>query len=291
MIAKDSITIFQVDSFTDTPFKGNPAGVCVLEKTLDDELMQNIAAEMNLSETAFAVPKTKTPITRTDKFNLCWFTPKCEVNLCGHATLATARVLYDIFEVKNDTLTFSTHSGDLITNRRDDFIQLDFPAGDPQPVELPEYMIDALNLYENGLDQFIHGASQCQKTNILLVRFSKPEIIVDISPKFNDLFHAEEAMGTKGIIVTAGGEGPYDFISRFFAPCYGIDEDPVTGAAHTVLTPYWTLMLKKKKLIADQASKRGGELIVELKEDAKKSRNRVLISGKAVIIMQAVMKI
>lgn len=291
MDEKKSITIFQADSFTDTPFKGNPAGVCISEEPLDDELMQNIAAEMNLSETAFAVPKTKTPISKTDKFKLRWFTPKCEVNLCGHATLATARVLYDIFEVKSDTLTFSTRSGELITSRQDDLIQLDFPAGDPQPVELPEYMINALNLFESGQDKLIHGASMCSKTKILLVRFTEPGVIYSVSPNFKDLIDAEEAMGTGGIAITSEGDGSYDFISRFFAPCYGIDEDPVTGAAHTVLTPYWAVMLKKKKMIAFQASKRGGEVLVEFKDDPKWGKHRVLLSGRAVIIMEGVIRI
>jgi PhzF family phenazine biosynthesis protein len=291
MADSKEITIFQVDSFTDRVFKGNPAGVCVLEEPLDDQTMHDIAAEMNLSETAFAVKITAGPMVDAYKFNLRWFTPKCEVDLCGHATLATARILHDIYELKNDKLTFTSRSGDLPVTRKGDFHQLDFPAGDPQHVKLPDYMISALNLYDTGLDELLQETLQCRKSKKLLLRFKDKRAVYEAAPDFSQLMQAEAAFGSVGTIFTAMGDQPYDFISRFFAPFYGISEDPVTGAAHTVLSPYWAGMLDKRKMLAYQASKRGGELIVEMKKDPKGHRHRVLISGKSVIVMHGVMKI
>jgi len=287
----NSITIFQVDSFANEPFKGNPAGVCITETALDEPTMQNIAAEMNLSETAFIVPVTAGKLVDAYKFKLRWFTPTTEVDLCGHATLATAKVLYEIYELNHDKLTFDTKSGDLIISRQDEMIKLDFPAGDPQPVELPDYFFHALNLHEKGLDSLFQEAFQCQRTQILLLRFAESRAIREIAPNFSDLLQAEDSFGCKGVIITAPGQDPYDFISRFFAPSMGISEDPVTGAAHTVLTPYWSMMLNRKKMLAYQASKRGGVLKVELKNDPKGFRHRVLIGGEAVIMLQGVIRI
>jgi PhzF family phenazine biosynthesis protein len=291
MADSKEVMLFQVDSFTDQVFKGNPAGVCVLEEPLDDKTMQNIAAEMNLSETAFALKITAGPMVDAYKFNLRWFTPKCEVDLCGHATLATARILHDIYELKHDQLDFTSRSGDLTVTRKNGFHQLDFPAGDPQHVELPEYMKCALNLYESGLNELLQESLQCTKTKKLLLRFKDKKAVYEAAPNFNELMQAEASFGSIGTIFTAMGDQPYDFISRFFAPLFGINEDPVTGAAHTVLTPYWSGMLNKKKMLAYQASKRGGELIVEMKTDPKGYRNRVLISGKSVIVIQGVIRI
>jgi PhzF family phenazine biosynthesis protein len=286
-----TVTIFQVDSFADQPFKGNPAGVCILEKPLDDAMMQNIAAEMNLSETAFAVPISPGGIASAFKFRLRWFTPACEVDLCGHATLATAKILYDIFEVKHETIAFDSRSGELRVRRDGEFIQLDFPAGDPQPVKLPDYYSNALGRFRADLAEKIIAAHKCARTGILLVHLDNPDEVKKLSPDYADLLQAEDSFGTKGVCVTAAGEKPYDFISRFFAPCYGINEDPVTGAAHTVLAPYWHALLNKRKMNAFQASARGGEVIVEIREETAGHRRRVLISGKAVIVMEAVMKL
>ena len=291
MIKNKSLTIFQVDSFTGKPFAGNPAGVCVLEEPLDDSLMQNIAAEMNLSETAFAVKITAGSLVDAVKFNLRWFTPKCEVNLCGHATLATAKVLHSIYQLKSELITFSSLSGDLTAKKVREMHQLDFPAGDIERVELTDYMINAMKLREYGLDDLVQESFRCKRSKKLMVRFSDQRGVHDIAPNFPELLQAEEAFGTRGLIVTAKGDRPYDFISRFFAPSMGINEDPVTGAAHTVLTPYWSAMLGKKRLNAYQASNRGGELIVEMREDPKGHYHRVLITGQAVVIMEAVLKI
>jgi PhzF family phenazine biosynthesis protein len=252
-------------------------------------IMQNIATEMNLSETAFAVKESASSIAATAKFNLRWFTPKCEVDLCGHATLATAKVLHEIFEVNSDTITFATKSGELTATRKGDYHWLDFPAGDPRPVDLPDMVIKALSLYDSNLDGLLLESYQCSKTKILLLRFKEMKAVHEITPDFGALLRAEEAFGSKGIIVTAEGEKDYDFISRFFAPIYGIDEDPVTGAAHTVLTPYWSKVLRKKKMQAYQASRRGGELVVELREEPNIQTRRVLIGGKSVIVIRGTM--
>lgn len=286
-----TITIFQVDAFAEQPFKGNPAGVCILEKPLDDAMMQNIAAEMNLSETAFAVPIPPGTIAGAFKFQLRWFTPACEVDLCGHATLATAKILYDIFEVKHKTIAFDSRSGELKVRRDNEFIQLDFPAGEPQPIKLPDYYMNALGRFRAELADKIVAAAKCARTSILVVQLSDPAEVKKLSPDFADLAQAEDSYGSKGVCVTAAADKPYDFISRFFAPCYGINEDPVTGAAHTVLAPYWQALLNKRKMNAFQASARGGEVAVEVKEEAGGHRRRVLISGKAVIVMEAVMKL
>lgn len=291
MVERNEIKIFQVDSFTDKPFKGNPAAVCILEKALDEQLMQDIATEMNLSETAFAVKKTAGALADAVKFDLRWFTPTCEVPLCGHATLATAKILHEIYELKTDLIPFSTLSGDLFAKRHGEYHQLDFPASAIEQVELPDYMIKAMNISERGLDVLLQEAFRCKYTNKLLVRFKEARGVYDIMPNFIDLLHAEQSFGTNGLIITAGGESPYDFISRFFAPNMGINEDPVTGAAHTMLAPYWSWVLNKKKLHAYQASQRGGSLIVEMREGEKGQRGRVLISGQSVIVMEAVMMI
>ncbi len=290
MFENKSIPLFQVDSFTGKPFSGNPAGVCVLEEPLEDDVMQKIASEMNLSETAFAVKITAGAMIDALKFNLRWFTPKCEVDLCGHATLATAKVLHEIYQLKNDTITFSSLSGELTAQRKRNIHVLDFPAGDIERVDVPDYIINALNLPDYELDTEIHEAVMCKRSKKLLIRFNDTEAIRQINPHFSDLIQAEASFGSRGIIVTSAGDRPYDFTSRFFAPMMGIDEDPVTGAAHTVLGTYWYKMLNKKRMNAFQASKRGGELIVEFREHPKGHYNRVLISGQAVIVMEGVLK-
>ena len=269
---------------------GNPAGVCILEKPLDEFRMQEIAAEMNLSETAFALPLTPGKIYNTFKYKLRWFTPKCEVNLCGHATLATAKVLYDIYEIKPKTITFETKSGDLNVKQVEGGIRLDFPAGSPEPVELPGYFKSALGLNDTGMTKMFHSAFQCTRNEMLMVRLMEPAAVKMLLPNFALLNDAEEAFGCQGIIVTAMGDDPYDFTSRFFAPGLGINEDPVTGAAHTVLGPYWAAILDKKKMNAFQASKRGGEMTVELRKDPKGFRDRVLLTGRSVIVIEGVIK-
>ena len=285
------ITYYQVDSFTSISCLGNPAGVFVLYKQLNDVAMQIIARDLNFSETAFIVPVTSGNINETVNFDLRWFTPSCEVDLCGHATLASAKVLYDIYQVSAETIIFHTKSGSLEAKRHEDYIQLDLPAGDPQPVELPEYYKNAVGLNNPELSSSFFGALQCQRSKSVLVRLRDVENVKQVSPNFEALCQAEDDYGSAGLIVTAMGDVPYDFTSRFFAPSLGIDEDPVTGAAHTVLGPYWSIMLNKKKMFAHQASQRGGEMIVEIKKDPKGYRDRALLSGQAAIVDERQMKL
>jgi len=245
---------FEVDAFASKPFHGNPAGICPLERWLDDDLMQNIAGENNLSETAFFVP-------RGDDYDLRWFTPSVEIDLCGHATLASAFILFSELGRKGDAVRFHSKSGPLMVSRKGDILTLDFPSRPPKPANIPEALIRGL------------GKKPVQ---ILKARdyFAVYETADDVRALNPDL----ALLGTidAKVIVTARGED-CDFVSRFFAPTDGVPEDPVTGSAHCTLIPYWSARLGKTKMFARQLSKRGGELFCELAGD------RVLIGGKAVL--------
>jgi PhzF family phenazine biosynthesis protein len=252
--------IYQIDAFTDKIFSGNPAAVCILNKWISDDLMQNIAAENNLAETAFAVRSG-------NKYEIRWFTPALEVDLCGHATLATAYALFHHFDVDANKIEFySPHSGVLTVEKAENnFLTLNFPADKLVETQAPSKLIDSL-----GKDpvKIFKG-----KTDYLLIYSSQKEI-EEIEPDFTQL----AKLDGRGIIVSAKGN-EVDFVSRFFAPQSGVNEDPVTGSAHTSLTPYWSKELNKTKLTAKQLSKRGGELFCEFLGD------RVKISGKAVLYM------
>ncbi|MBA3647315.1 MAG: PhzF family phenazine biosynthesis protein [Chitinophagales bacterium] len=249
------LKMFQVDAFTDHLFGGNPAAVIPLDKWVPKELMQKIAAENNLSETAFYVPTN-------DGFDLRWFTPGTEVNLCGHATLAAAHVLFHHQNYKNPEIKFFSNSGLLTVKKENDWLTLNFPMDNLTEVEPPAVLFDAFNL--KPLSTF-KG-----KENYLVVLHSQEEVI-NASPNLKLL----KQLHSLGVIITAKGND-VDFVSRFFAPNAGIDEDPVTGSAHTSLTPFWANELKKNELTALQVSKRGGYLLCRLYNE------RVLISGKAV---------
>jgi PhzF family phenazine biosynthesis protein len=249
-----NIPIYQVDAFTDKPFGGNPAAVCPLEKWLDAELMQKIAAENNLSETAFFVKGEK-------GFDLRWFTPKVEVDLCGHATLASAHVIFNHLDYDEKQITFSSASGELGVTTEDGLITLDFPSTPPSPVEITADLTQGLGL----------KPKEVHKSRDYLALFETEDDILSIEPDFNIL----EKLGSLGFIVTAQGKNS-DFVSRFFAPAAGINEDPVTGSAHTTLIPFWAERLNKNTLHAYQLSERKGELFCEL------SGERVKISGYAV---------
>lgn len=253
------LTLYQVDAFTSELFSGNPAAVCILEEWLDDHIMQCIASENNLSETAFAVREN-------ERYLIRWFTPRVEVDLCGHATLATAHVLFEHLEHPSRLVTFhSIHSGKLIVEKSGDRLIMDFPADTLEEISIPGEMIAAL--HKTPVKAF-KG-----KSDYMLVYASRSEV-ESMKPDFGLL----GLLGERGVIVTAMGTDT-DFVSRFFAPQTGIDEDPVTGSAHTTLTPYWSRVLGKKRLTARQISARGGELVCE---DHGK---RVKISGKAVTYM------
>ncbi|HNX00829.1 MAG TPA: PhzF family phenazine biosynthesis isomerase [Candidatus Cloacimonadota bacterium] len=261
------IPIYIVDAFTDKPFAGNQAGVVLLDKPADEEWMQKVALEMGFSETAFTYP-----VAEGEIFGLRWFTPMMEVMLCGHATLATAKVLFSAGMIKGEKVTFETMSGRLYASREEEYIKLDFPAEMPVNVEKNNRITDAFELME------VHSISYASKNGFLLIHLPKEKTVVDLKPNMN-LVRKVELTHLKGVIVTAKSRKGYDFVSRFFTPWEGIDEDPVTGSAHTVLAPYWGKILKKKEMKAFQASSRGGELLLRLLDN-----ERVEILGHAVIV-------
>ncbi len=272
---RSSVPVYQVDAFTDVPFRGNPAAVCILENELDDGTLQAIAAENNLSETAFVRPVGGGPIVEATEFHLRWFTPAAEVPLCGHATLATAAVLFETFGYPGDELRFRSLSGPLVARRHPEGILLDFPADEVVPIEPPAGFLQAL-----GVDDPREVMFAVQLKDVL-VQVGSVSQVRGVRPDFRAMVEAARGTDINGAIVTAEGEPPYDFVSRFFAPWWGVDEDPVTGAAHTVLTPYWANRLGKRTMRAYQASKRGGDLRVELAD-----AGRVHLIGKAVITME-----
>jgi PhzF family phenazine biosynthesis protein len=254
--------LIQVDAFTDKPYAGNPAAVCLLEGPVDEAWMQNIAREMNLSETAFLHPEG-------DGYRLRWFTPAVEVDLCGHATLASAHVLWQEGRLAQlEEARFQTRSGLLTCARNNGWIEMDFPATPVEGVGPPGALGEAL-----GITPRYVGKSKYD----YLVEVPSEEIVRAIEPDYALL----ATLDTRGVIVTSAFHGPdYDFISRFFAPGQGIDEDPVTGSAHCALGPFWGGRLKKEVLTGYQASARGGTVRIRLMDD------RALICGKAVTVMK-----
>jgi len=251
------IPYYHVDAFTSKVFSGNPAGVCLLESWLADDVLKNIAAENNLSETAFLIQKSK------GKYALRWFTPTVEVDLCGHGTLASAFVVFSFIDSSLSSVELQTASGLLSVTKSGDLLSLNFPSRKPEPVEKLPILSKAL------------GAEPLEvlKSRDLLAVFKDEHTIKDMSPDYEKLKEIKDAFG---VIVTAPGEMS-DFVSRFFAPKVGVPEDPVTGSAHCTLIPYWAERLRKKHMHAFQLSKRGGELFCDYLGD------RVRISGHAVL--------
>ena len=259
------IPIYQVDAFTNERFKGNPAAVCPLTVWLPDDVMQNIAAENNLAETAFIVPVG-------DEYEIRWFTPTVEVDLCGHATLASAFVLFHELGFAKDQINFlSPRSGPLSVKRNGVVLSLNFPVD--QLIEIPVQAEHCVGLSQKPRAVF-KG-----KTDYLFVYDSEAEIL-SLQPDFEAL----KKHPVRGIIVTAPGETT-DFVSRFFGPACGVNEDPVTGSAHTTLTPYWASVLAKSSLSARQLSHRTGELTCTLLGD------RVEIAGEAVLYLRGEIEI
>lgn len=257
------ISIYQVDAFAEEVFQGNPAAVCPLEGWLPDSVLQAIAEENNLSETAFFVEEDS-------RFRLRWFTPVSEVDLCGHATLATAHVLFEKLAFPGDEIRFQTRSGELRVSRKGDLLAMDFPAEEALPVEVPQDLVTGLGGKPGEL--FLG-------TDYLAI-FSTEAEVRALQPDFARL----KAIEGRGVIVSAPGD-EVDFVSRFFAPKYGIDEDPVTGSAHCLLAPYWAERLGINPLTAEQISSRTGRVLCEVKGD------RVLLSGKAVLYLQGTIEL
>lgn len=253
------MNIYQVDAFTNHVFKGNPAAVCPLEKWISADLMQAISEENNLSETVFFVKNG-------NSFDIRWFTPACEVDLCGHATLAAAHIIFSELNYKEKQIKFNSKSGKLTVIKVADWYTLNFPSEEISAIETPELLKQALNV----------AVLKCFKgKGKLLVELENQTVIKNLSPNFNLLAQLE----SNDIIVTSKGDD-VDFVSRVFAPNLGINEDPVTGSAHTLLIPYWTKKLHKTKLEAVQLSKRTGYLKCEYLND------RVEMSGQAVTFLK-----
>lgn len=254
---------YQVDAFAARVFEGNPAAVVPLDAWPDDGLLQAIAEENNLSETAFFVPSA-------NGFHLRWFTPVAEVNLCGHATLATAHVLFELLGYRQPIIAFETRGGELFVERQGSLLVMDFPALLPKPCATPELLVESLGC--RPVETFA-------AVNYLCV-FESEARVRAIAPDFAKLRRLE----LQGVIVTAPGQDR-DFVSRYFVPKFGIPEDPVTGSAHCELTPYWAARLRKNRLSARQVSKRGGDILCELQGD------RVKLAGRAVTFMAAEIEI
>ena len=257
------INVYQVDAFANKPFEGNPAAICPLAEWLPEQTMQALAAENNLSETAFFVPEG-------DGFALRWFTPVTEVDLCGHATLAAAYVLFEELDYQAEEVRFSTKSGTLSVSRNGDFLRMDFPAQPPNPFELPMQLVEA----------FGATPEDCLKFADIVAVFSSEQLMRTVGPNMLPLAQLD----CRGIIITAEST-EYDFIARWFGPRTGIAEDPVTGSAFTQLVPYWATRLDKTTFRAKQVLEGGGEVTCELVGD------RVLIWGKAVLFMRGVIDI
>ena len=256
------LAIIQVDAFTDKPFAGNPAAVCILPAPHDEGWMQHVAQEMNLSETAFLV-------RQHDGYDLRWFTPAVEVALCGHATVASAHVLWEDHHLAPDQQArFHTKSGLLTARRRDGWIELDFPATPAAPAEPPPGLVEALGVQPRSVgrsrfDYLLEVESE------LAVRRAAPDFV------------ALARVDARGVIVTSRASTPgFDFVSRFFAPRAGVNEDPVTGSAHCTLAPFWAARLGKPELVAYQASPRGGVVRVRSQGD------RVILGGQAVTVLR-----
>jgi PhzF family phenazine biosynthesis protein len=240
------LPIYQIDAFSSAVFGGNQAAVVPLEAWLDDEVMQKIAAENNVSETAFIVPETK---GEGDSYGIRWFTPGTEVELCGHATLASAFVVFEFLRLGRRAVRFTTRvAGDLrVTKREDGRLELDFPSRPPEPLAGCPGLAEALGATPREL----------HKARDVLALFDSPDEVARLAPDFRRL----AALGAHAVIATARGRDGVDFVSRFFAPALGIDEDPVTGSAHCTLIPFWAKRLGRTELVARQISARIGDLL------------------------------
>lgn len=253
------LTLYQIDAFTSELFKGNPAAVCPLDKWLPDKTMQAMALENNLSETAFFVPTAK-------GFHIRWFTPAEEVDLCGHATLASAHVVFNVLDPKTDTICFESRSGDLLITRDGKRIVMDFPSQPPKSCPGPEALTNAFHVIP----------SQTLVSEDYIAVFDSASDVAALEPDMEAL----RTLGHRGVITTAKGDHPYDFVLRCFFPKYGVPEDPVTGSALTQVVPYWAAQTGKSSFLAFQSSKRGGEAFCNIQGD------RVKIAGTTVQYMK-----
>lgn len=254
------IVLYQVDAFTNKIFGGNPAAVCPLDVWLPDTIMQSIAAENNLSETVFFVPNDQ-------GFHIRWFTPIAEVDLCGHATLAAAYIIFEELLYQKEQIIFDSHSGTLKVKKTDQGLQMDFPAWDYERI-----------ISHPSLEHILgETPSEIYKGKYWMAVFNNEHDVQNLKPNFKDLALLNDIDFL--IVTSESAKSGTDFISRFFCPKYGIDEDPVTGSSHCILTPYWSQRLKSDTLIAKQASTRGGDIICESAND------RVLLTGECALYL------
>jgi PhzF family phenazine biosynthesis protein len=267
------IPVYQVDAFTDKPFSGNPAAVCPLTEWIPEGVMQSIAGEMNLSETAFFVPRPGSG--ERSEYDLRWFTPVVEVELCGHATLASGHVIFNHMQPELERVTFHTRSGELGVSRREDLLELDFPADPPVQTVNPDRINAIVAALGSTPKEVLHGS-------FTMAVFETQVEVAKLDPDIPAIAKLDQPW----VIATApANAGEYDFVSRFFAPAAGIDEDPATGSTHTLLMPYWSSRLGKTRLVARQISKRAGVFYCEMAGD------RVKIAGHTVEVMTGMLDI
>lgn len=267
------VPFYQLDAFTTEPYHGNPAAICMMPTDLDNEKYLSISSEMNLSETAFMTEK------EPGVYHIRWFTPVREVPLCGHATLAAAHLLFEHLGVEEKRIRFDTKAGPLYAENTSDGVLMDFPSNPPEPVEAFDDVLDAL-----GVDEWI-DVQYSPGNQKLMVHLESYDVLRDVEPDFTELKEAENPLGWRATMITSPGFDEYDFVSRHFAPLMGVNEDPVTGSNHTVLTPYWSKLLGKNRMHSYQASERGGSMIVEDKGD------RVHIIGKSILVIEGKLKL
>lgn len=265
-----SFPMYQVDVFTKEQFKGNPAAVCLLDREIEEIHMKGIAAEMNLSETAFLLPIDKDQ----NKYSLRWFTPEVEVSLCGHGTIGTAKILFDEMGIKSDEIYFETKSGTLIARRYAAGIGIDMPLDNPMDIKPTEELLNSI-----GINEY-EDVKIGETTRKMIIIVNNDKEILELKPNF-DTMRNLSLDNIKGVAVTTKNTNDFDFISRYFNPWAGINEDPVTGSVHTVLANYWGHILAKKEMKAYQASSRGGELILRLIDD-----ERLDLIGQAIIVLK-----
>ena len=270
-----TLKIFQVDAFTEEKFKGNPAAVCILEDEIEEEKLQAIAKEMNLSETAFVKVIDGKPFKDGKTFSLRWFTPNQEVGLCGHATLATSQVIFEHYNNCNEKLNFQTKSGNLVCEKTLKDISLNFPLDKPMDIVPENQLLEAMGIKD--FKDCIIG----ENTRKVVIKLNSIKEVSELKPNYEKMKAIAFKTDIKGVGVTCKGDENYDFISRYFNPWVGINEDSVTGSVHTLLANYWKGILNKNILKAYQASERGGEMLLNILND-----NRVELIGKAVIVLK-----
>jgi PhzF family phenazine biosynthesis protein len=269
------ISVYQVDAFTTNACKGNPAAICLADSSLPTNLMLDIAAEMNRSETAFIQPLEDCNLSDTAHYSIRWFAPKAEMPLCGHATLAASKVIFDCLGFEGNRILFKSMSGELESRRHAKGFTLDFPADEPEKPGPVSDLLEAMGI-RKYMD-IVYG----KNTGKLVIRLHSEKEVRSLRPDFERLKSVKGCFSVKGIAVTAEGEGDHDIVSRYFNPWAGVNEDPVTGSVHTVLAPYWSAILGKNELRALQASERCGEILIRIV-----GGGRLEFIGDAVVVLQ-----